>query len=341
MFHSFALASILVPGMHNMAQEQTRIILLQEQNEDLHHSLLQTAVRMECLGEEFMTSHQVLEAELQKTRVELSHLTDKFKRLQDNYSSTQQTNNLLEHKLQSVAQHMEGERERLNHRITALTDQLATAAPDPRLEMLHVTSSLHTNLERHFRPDDPTNQFVLPVAPPPPQFVDSQNYGKPKGPNQNQSLVSVPEEEESDWSEMGDETPRFLLTGSNRFQAASAGFLPWRSEERRGGGWPGQGDGDGDSESGGEEFVRHHPPGSLHLPHLHFTLHHHEMFPPPPDDGCPAAYRIMTDGQGASGEHGSSPVRLRSSPICRRSISLEEIAGACHHMQQQERRRRS
>ena len=176
------------------------------------------------------------------------------------------------------------------------------------------------------------------MAPPPPQFVDAgQNYGKPKGPNQNQSLVSVPEEEESDWSEMGDEMPRFLLTGSNRFQAASAGFLPWRSEERRGGGgWPGQGDGDGDSESGGEEFVRRHPPGSLHLPHLHFTLHHHEMFPPPPDDGCPAAYRITTDGQGASGERGSSPVRLRSSPIRRRSVSLEEIAGACHHMQQEE-----
>ena len=57
--------------------------LLQEQNEDLHHSLLQTAVRMECLGEEFMTSHQVLEADLQRTRVELSHLTDKFKRLKN------------------------------------------------------------------------------------------------------------------------------------------------------------------------------------------------------------------------------------------------------------------
>ena len=54
--------------------------MLQEQNEDLHHSLMQTAVRMECLGEEFMTSHQVLEAELHSTREELSHLTDKFKK---------------------------------------------------------------------------------------------------------------------------------------------------------------------------------------------------------------------------------------------------------------------
>ena len=42
---------------------------------------------------------------------------------------------------------MEGERERLNHRITALTDQLATAAPDPRLEMLHVRTHSKKNKE--------------------------------------------------------------------------------------------------------------------------------------------------------------------------------------------------
>lgn len=54
--------------------------ILQGQNEGLHHSLLQTAVRMECLGEEFMSSQKLLEAELQRTRVELSNLTERFKR---------------------------------------------------------------------------------------------------------------------------------------------------------------------------------------------------------------------------------------------------------------------
>lgn len=54
--------------------------ILQEQNEGLHQSLLKTAVRMECLGEEFMSSQKLLEAELQRTRVELSNLTDRFRR---------------------------------------------------------------------------------------------------------------------------------------------------------------------------------------------------------------------------------------------------------------------
>lgn len=46
----------------------------------LHQTLLKTAVRMECLGEEFMSSQKLLEAELQRTRMELSNLTEGFKR---------------------------------------------------------------------------------------------------------------------------------------------------------------------------------------------------------------------------------------------------------------------
>lgn len=52
--------------------------VLQEQNEGLQQSLLKTAVRMECLGEEFISSQKVLEEELQRTRVELSNLTERF-----------------------------------------------------------------------------------------------------------------------------------------------------------------------------------------------------------------------------------------------------------------------
>lgn len=54
--------------------------ILQEQNVGLHQNLLETAVRMECLGEEFMSSQKLLEAELQRTRMELSSLTERFKR---------------------------------------------------------------------------------------------------------------------------------------------------------------------------------------------------------------------------------------------------------------------
>lgn len=46
----------------------------------LHQNLLKTAVRMECLGEEFMSSQKVLEAELQRTRLELSNLAERFRR---------------------------------------------------------------------------------------------------------------------------------------------------------------------------------------------------------------------------------------------------------------------
>lgn len=46
----------------------------------LHQNLLKTAVRMECLGEEFMCSQKVLEAELQRTRLELSNLAERFRR---------------------------------------------------------------------------------------------------------------------------------------------------------------------------------------------------------------------------------------------------------------------
>ncbi|KAJ0004309.1 hypothetical protein NQD34_010523, partial [Periophthalmus magnuspinnatus] len=101
--------------------------ILHEQNDGLQQSLLKTAVRVECLGEEFTSSRHCLEAELQKTRLELSNLTERFKRLHDNCSSAQQTNNLLEHKLHLVAQSMEGERERLNKRVSALTERLADA----------------------------------------------------------------------------------------------------------------------------------------------------------------------------------------------------------------------
>jgi len=53
---------------------------LQEQNEVLHHNLLQTTVRMECMGSEFKTGHQLIESELQRTRIELNSLLERFTR---------------------------------------------------------------------------------------------------------------------------------------------------------------------------------------------------------------------------------------------------------------------
>lgn len=145
--------------------------------------------------------------------------------------------------------------------------------------------------------------MVLPIAPPPAQFMDSHNYGKAKAGGQEQSLGSVPEEEESDWSELGEETPRFILTGSNRGQA-------WRHQER---------DVDKDSESGGEEIVRRHSPRPLQIPHLQFTIHNENL----------------SDGMTGEGAHRITTSPTLGSAILIRSASLEEIPMARHHMQKE------
>ncbi|KAJ8405174.1 hypothetical protein AAFF_G00321650 [Aldrovandia affinis] len=97
-----------------LLQYHTRF--LQEQNEELRHSLLQAVVRMECM-----------EADLQNTQVELNSVKDSFKRLQENSSSTQQTNQLLEQKLQAMAQSTDAERKRLTQRISELSRELTAA----------------------------------------------------------------------------------------------------------------------------------------------------------------------------------------------------------------------
>ncbi|XP_031713272.1 stress response protein NST1 [Anarrhichthys ocellatus] len=285
------------------AHELGRIMNLQGQNEGLHQSLLKTAVKMECLGEEFMSSQKLLEAELQRTRIELSNLTERFRRLHDNCSATQQTNSLLEQKLHSVAQSLEGERGRLNQRISALTEQLADAKFANSVETSSVTSVTH-NTDLHFQSDDAINQMVPHIAPPPAQFMDGHNnYETAIAGGQEQSLGPVPEEEESDWSEKGDETPQFILTGSNRGPV-------WRHREA---------DVDKDSESGGEEIVGRHAPCPQQIPHLQFTIHN----------------KNLSDGMTGEGTYRITTSQNLGSAILIRSASLEEIPLARHHMQKE------
>ncbi|XP_077447930.1 uncharacterized protein LOC144067821 isoform X2 [Stigmatopora argus] len=283
-----------------------KIKVLENKNEGLHQNLLKQAVKMECFGE-FLSSHKLLEEELQRTRAELSDLTESFKILHENCSSTQQTNSLLEQKLNSVTRSMEGERQRLSRRISVLTEQMAPANFANNVDTMNVNSAQHKSIER-FHPDDPINQVMLPLAPPPVQFMDGQNYEKVKAAGQEQCLGSVPEEEESDWSEMGDEIPRFILTGSSRSQT-------WMR---------GDGDVDKDSESGGEEIIRLQSPRPLQIPHLQFTIHN-EMLPAPPAILSPSSLP------------GESAFRIATSPnvgstVLIRSASLEEIPLACHQM---------
>lgn len=133
--------------------------------------------------------------------------------------------------------------------------------------------------------------------------MDSHNYGKAKASGQEQSLGSVPEEEESDWSEMGEESPRFILTGSNRGQA-------WRMRE---------GDVDKDNESGGDEIVRPHSPCPLQIPHLQFTIHNENL----------------SDGRTGEGTYRITTSSTLGSTILIRSASLEEIPLARHRTQKE------
>ncbi|CAG5877386.1 unnamed protein product [Menidia menidia] len=277
----------VLPGK---TDELGKIMMLQNQNEGLHQSLLQTAVRMECLGEEFISSQKVLETELHKTRMELSNLMDRFRRLQDNCSSAQHSNNILEQKLHSVAQNMEGERERLNRRISELTVQLTGKG----------TGALTT---------------VTSIPPPPAQFMDSQEYGKAKA-VQELSLGSVPEEEESDWSEIGEETPRLILMGSNR---------AWRHQEA---------DVDKDSESGGEDGVRRHSPRPLQIPKLQFTIHN-DFFPPQHANSCSSGFKNLSNVIPDDESYRMATSQNFKSTILIRSASLEEIPLACHPVQKE------
>ncbi|XP_039517760.1 filaggrin [Pimephales promelas] len=303
--------------------ELERLTRLQEQNEVLHHNLLQTTVRMECMGSEFKTGHQLIESELQRTRIELNSLLERFTRLQENYSSTQQTNHLLEKKLHCVAQNMDGERERLNQRISELSDQLSTAKTTIQsLETINVTSMLQDALVKHLKSDDPITP--LPVAPPPAQFMDSDRYDKVSMHGDDQSLGTLPEEEESDWSEMGEEAQICVLRGSQG-NRENASYYQWQQSQ---GCWEGmnqysKGNVDTESDSGGEESKCHQPPHGLQIPHLKFTVHP-ETLPIPVADVSLACFNQGPDDPDCDG-YRITDVRNLGSPIRVLSASLEEI----------------
>ncbi|KAK2816257.1 hypothetical protein Q7C36_022528 [Tachysurus vachellii] len=248
--------------------------MLQEQNEDLHKTLRQTVLRMECLGAEFITEHHQLESELQRTRVELSSMMDKFTRLQANCSTIQQTGGIQEDETHCMDERMDADRDKLNRRISELTKQLSAAKTTiDNLETINVTSMLQEALVKHFKSDDPIKPFKPAVAPPPFQFMDSEHYTKGSAAEDEQPLGPVPEEDESDCSEICEDAKCYGLSSLDRGQQGCSGFSPWHQEQvcwvksdqyRRG-------DGDTESESGGDEMT--HSQG-LQIPHLQFTIHH-------------------------------------------------------------------
>lgn len=171
---------------------------------------------------------------------------------------------------------------------------------------------LHGAMENQLQSDDATNQIMLPSTPPPIQFMDHSHYDKA---GDDQPLGPVPEEEESDWSEMGDEVRHCVPIGHHE----GAAILTWiRGHQSR---WV---EGDTESESGGEEPVRKYPPRPLQIPHLQFTVHP-ETLPIPVADVSPTSFQASHGDHGDDHDH-SPPSRKLGSPIRILSASMEEIS---------------
>ncbi|KAG9346508.1 hypothetical protein JZ751_006819, partial [Albula glossodonta] len=154
---------------------------LQEQNEELRHSLLQTVVRMECM-----------EAELQKTQVELNSVKESFMRLQENFSGTQQTNQLLEQKLKAMAQSMDVERKCLTQRISELSRELTVAQTTIlSLKTINVPSLLQELLDKHFKSKEAVTEFLLPAIVST-QFKDADQSDKASDAGNDQEHVQMP-----------------------------------------------------------------------------------------------------------------------------------------------------
>lgn len=181
---------------------------------------------------------------------------------------------------------------------------------------------LQDALVKHLKSDDPITP--LPVAPPPAQFMDSDRYDKVSMHADEQSLGTLPEEEESDWSEMGEEAHNCVLRGSHG-NHGNASYYQW---QQRQGCWEGmnqysKGTVDTESESGGEESKYHQPPHGLQIPHLKFTVHP-ETLPIPVADVSLARFKQSPDGPDCD-DYQITEVRNLGSPIRVLSASLEEI----------------
>ncbi|KAG6927606.1 tight junction associated protein 1, partial [Chelydra serpentina] len=131
--------------------------------------------------------------DLQQTWEELELLKEKFSRLQEDYSTTQRTNKLLEEKLHLIAQSMAAERQTLNQRITELLERLISAQNTIcTLERLNISALLsesagkHRHMEKANSAESLYSLHISDVAPPA-AFMDSASDAHTPTPTPSQS----------------------------------------------------------------------------------------------------------------------------------------------------------
>ncbi|XP_024286373.1 uncharacterized protein LOC112257020 [Oncorhynchus tshawytscha] len=175
---------------------------LQEENAELHQNLMQTVVCIESL-----------EAELARAREELSHMKEKFKRLQDTHTGTQHTNSLLGEKLHSATESLSSERKYMVQRIAHLSTELEQAnATIASLENINVPCLIKELIEKHFDSGDTVKQFLKNTLKTGQSISDIQ------------SPATKLEQKPSDWSGAG---LRECEAGPQKVTA----FMPWKQEE--------------------------------------------------------------------------------------------------------------
>ncbi|XP_056667245.1 brain-enriched guanylate kinase-associated protein isoform X4 [Monodelphis domestica] len=109
------------------AADMEKISTLQEQKGELRKRLSYTTHKLEKLETEFDSTRHYLEIELRRAQEELEKVTEKLRRIQNNYLALQRINQELEDKLYRMGQHYEEEKRALSHEIVALNNHLLEA----------------------------------------------------------------------------------------------------------------------------------------------------------------------------------------------------------------------
>ncbi|ROL47137.1 Tight junction-associated protein 1 [Anabarilius grahami] len=181
-----------------------RVQMLEEYNKELHENLLQTVACIENM-----------EAELHCTKTELGSFKEKYRRLQESYSVSQQANSVLEQKLKSAVDSLDSERKFLKQRVVDLTKQLDTAQKTINsLETINVHSLISELLKNHFDSQERLEHFLCPqTSSGHPDNDQSDRNNQPSG--GKREVFEWPQTEE---------------TCSGVRQQPATAFLPWKHD---------------------------------------------------------------------------------------------------------------
>ncbi|XP_078058940.1 uncharacterized protein LOC144484286 [Mustelus asterias] len=185
------------PQAAGLAQEMLtdahHLRYVQEESSGLQRNLGCAAHRTEIMDADFKSSHGHLETELQRAQAGLEELRAKFQRLQENYSNTQQVNELMEEKLHTISQGMETERKDLNLQISELTNRLTNAQrticslqnihPPHRVAALLPTAATQHGHDLLDAGVDRSPFLDVPVYTPPAPFMDEVPETGAEGPD--------------------------------------------------------------------------------------------------------------------------------------------------------------